>query len=223
MTADNIALSSAYAAWATAFFTCVISLSVFLTAAQLRDQRKMTRIAQTPDLIREWGSGNLPAVRALLDKNSDLERNRRRANAVFKRTRHSKRTTTFGRLRLEGSAFVHRQARAAERMEVYVRRGAADEGIIAEHLGYGIVMSYYTLQDVLKVLAAEENRDYEGWRVLAVRCQRYAKLHPRYTNLFRELIWAELPLISYSHRDPIGEPAASWWSRLRLRWMKKPS
>ncbi len=221
-TPDWTAALTARAAVVTAVGTSLLAAGVVVAALQFRDQRRTSRIVQTPDLIKSWASPQLAAMRALLDKNADMERNRRRANTVFARTSNSPNASLFGKVRQALLAFIHLTARSAENIEVYVRRGAADEGIIAEHIGYGIVMMYLTLQDVLATLALTENRDYEGWRLLGLRCQAYSKLHQGDTNMLDVLTWTELPALLYSKRRPAAAPRVDWWNGFRLRFVKRP-
>jgi hypothetical protein len=210
----DLATVTAWAAVASAVGTFILALGIVVAMIQLREQRVARRILTTPQLLNGWSDSALRAWRARLDKFADLERNRLRLKRVWGYANgHSQNRR---KLREELKAFIHRSSRVAEEIEVYVRRGAADDGIVAEHIGYGIVMLYYILGDAMQELVDAENRDYEGWRLLAMRCQTYAKLNPGATNLLNEFIWADLPRIRYANRQ-VRDLRLSPWERLRLK------
>jgi hypothetical protein len=89
----------------------------------------------------------------------------------------------------------------AERTEIYIRKGAADVGIIAEHLGYDIILAYYCLRPIIRELTSGEDFNFDGFRDLTLRLQDYAKLHPLDVDIRPNMIFATIPPLRYRGGD----------------------
>lgn len=217
-TADFYTALSAWGAVGTAVATGVLAGGVVVAMVQLREQQTARRLIATPDVLKGWSDAFLRGWRARLDSYADVQRNIARVRRIWD---YSARPLPARRqMRDEFKAFIHQSSRVAEQIEVFVRHGAADEGIVAEHVGYGIVMLYVVLHDILQELADKQGEDFEGWRQLAIRCQIYAKLNPGRTNLIDELVWVKLSPIRYRHRRSREQTLPPWiW--LRLRFVQK--
>ena len=173
----------------TAWSTFVLAVGVVFAALQYFGERKNNRVVETNSLLRDWQATRLQIARTQLDNN------------VYRRLLRLQRFKAFRDLEVDVYNFIQDTARISERMEILVRRGAADEGIIVEHIGYDILVSYYILRDVLQDRAAEDDLNYEGFRDLARRTQDYAKLHPLDADLRDKLVFANLPPLRYRGGD----------------------
>jgi hypothetical protein len=147
-------------------------------------------------LLNDWNENHLWLGRSWLDKSMDLDSDRERATRVYKAILR-KRFKSYRNLDLQVADFIEDTASLAERMEVYVRKGVADEGIIAEYIGYGIITTYYHLRDILQARAEADDFEYEGFRDLALRIQDYAKLHNKDAGLSDDIVFAVLPPLRY--------------------------
>jgi hypothetical protein len=205
-------------AWSTlalAVLTLLLTLGIAFAAAQFFLTRKFNRTLETDHLFKELRKVGLWEGRSKLDTLDDLEGNRLRANRLYKVIHRLRRFKSFRELDAVTSDFIEDVARLTERIEIYIRKGVADEGIIAEHAGYDVLMTYCCLRDILQKRAAEDDLNYEGFRDLALRIQDYAKLHPRDADLRDDLVWDSLPRIEYKGGDESLGYYIPWWSLLR--------
>ena len=113
---------------------------------------------------------------------------------------------------------IEDHSRLAELIEIYIRKGAADEGIVGDHLAYDILSTYYAVQDVLRERALKEDLAYEGFRDLALRLQDYAKIRPVEADLRGHLVWAKLPPLKYKGGDESHGYGKTIGRRLGLVW-----
>jgi hypothetical protein len=221
MTQEAATVLNAWAPAATAFFTALLSIGVFFAAGAYRAQLREARIVETGALLEQWREDSVRTLRAFIDETDDHDENRARTLRFYKHVHALRRRPRKLRAILGDSIQATRAL--AERTEIYLRKGVADEAIIVEHLGYAILASYYHLQEVLQLRAQQQNLDYEGWRSLALRVQDYAKLHPKDTNLEDILVWAELPPLHYKDGSISDRHEPGFWRSLKLRALKPPT
>lgn len=180
-----------WASIVTAVATAVLAIGVIFAAAQFFAERRASRAAETGALLQEWDDERLQRWRYNLDCYEDIEVNRTRAWNAYREL--------DGRELKTVNDLVRDLSRVADRIEVYIRTGAADTRIVAEHIGYDVVSPYYTLQNVLQSRASEGDFNFDGYRDLALRIQDYARLHRLEADLPKQLVFANLPLIRYRH------------------------
>jgi hypothetical protein len=106
-------------------------------------------------------------------------------------------------------------AQVTDRIEIYLKGGTADESLISENIGYYIIVSYYTLQDVLQERRSQEDYIYESYRDLAMRIQDYGKLYRRRAQIREILLWAPLPPFADTCERPNARPYLPWWAIIR--------
>jgi hypothetical protein len=207
---------SAIATVVSAFATVVLAFGVIIAWYQLRLQRKGNQVIETGKLLQEWNSDRLWLARSWLDEDADSwDIDRKRATRLYKLVAGLK-TWRFRRLQDFVNDLIEEHARLAERIEIYIRKGAADESIIGDHIAYDVLMSYTTIQGVLQERATEDDLSYEGFRDLALRLQDYAKIHPFDADLRGRLVWANLPPLEYARGDKSKGYDKSLWRQIEL-------
>ena len=197
----------------SAVSSALLVLGVFFGAFQFLWQRKADRVVETGRLIDYWEEEEAEKIRSQLDWSPSLEECRRRALELFIQYK------TSGEEGFDFDEVIQRSSTRAERMEVYIRKGAANEAIIAEIAGYEILATYYILHNILQWFAAMENIDYEGWRDLALRIQHYARIHPQITGFPEELLAAPIPLLHYkdgTHSEGYIDGLRGLWRLIEL-------
>jgi len=182
-------------------------------------------VLQTGELIKVWGKNKYWTARSRIDKNYDQAANRERVNRLYAAIKRFKGLKYFREMEIDVSNFIEETARIAERMEIYVKRGVADLGIISNHIGYEVLALYIAVQDVLNERSLSEDLNYEGFRDLALRIQHYARLNPD-ADIRDELIWAVIPPLQYRGGDESeGYKMTRFlrWrlKRARLKWMRE--
>ena len=168
--------------------------------------------------MAQWREDEIWAARSYADETDNHDENRKRALRFYNHVHGMKRR--FRQLYFTVDDALQEIGVLAERTEIYLRKGVADEAIIIEHLGYDIVAPYYQYQDILQRRAATENLDYEGWRSLVLRVQDYAKVHPKESNLEAKLVWADIPPIRYKDGQVSDLHKAPFWRAQRLRFVR---
>lgn len=206
-----------WAAQVTAIGTGALALGVIVAVLQLRQDSLFNRVLQTGGLIKTWGKNKYWFARSRIDKYYDQELNRQRLNEVYARLNRLKRFKAFREAEIEMYNFIEETARITEQMEIYISRGAADLGIIADHIGYDVIALYYALQDILAERSLSEDLNYEGFRDLALRIQHYARLHDS-VDIRDEIAWAVLSPLPYRGGD---ESEGYRMSRLDRRRLKR--
>jgi len=207
---------SDWAAWLTAIATVVLAGGVIVAVKQLWQDRLFNRVLQTGGLIKAWGKNKYWIARSRIDKHFDQEQNRTRVNRMYAGIKRFKGRRRFRDMEVEAYNFIEETARLAEQMDIYVSRGAADLGLIADHLGYEIIVLYYALQDVLDERALTEDLNYEGFRDLALRVQHYARLH-KCVDIRDQIQWALLLPLRYKGGDESEGYRMSRFYRWRLK------
>lgn len=197
----------------TAVSTAILAIGVLFAAFQFFWQRKADRVVETGKLIDMWNSCACADDRDRLDKHLAIEDNRAMALRVYIAERHGKNVP------IDIDAILTESARLAERIEIYIRKGAANESIIAETIGYDILQTYFVLHNIMAADAKADNIDYEGFRDLASRMQDYAKLKPLDTGWPDELLALPIPVIQYrdgTHSLGYIAGLAGFWRLIRL-------
>jgi hypothetical protein len=226
------------AAIVTAVATSVLAIGVWIAARQLAVTRKFNKIIETDHLVREFDDANLLDAFKRLEKfdgiDTYLDTTRERANKVYGRIHDRRGIKRYRSLWEHLDSTIQKMAGLTDRIEIYIRSGNADESVIAEHVGYYIVVSYYALKDILQQRTIEEDFTYESYRDLARRIQDYGKLHPLEAELRENLCWADLPplvdatgvqSISYLPRWAIWRKFKIWRAerkRKKGKWWPQP-
>lgn len=186
----------------TAVSTAVLAFGVIFAAAQYYLTRKAARLEATQHLIDKLNTSALPAINNRLERfdglSTYLETSRTRATAVYLRLERVRHRKAYRNVWNHINSAIQNIADLADRIEIYIRKGNADEGTIAEHAGYCIVSSYYILQDVLRRRTFEDDYSYEGFRDLSCRIQDYSKLYPLEVEMRPQLTWAHFSKHLYS-------------------------
>jgi len=112
-------------AWSTA----VLALGVVFAAAQYFLQRTSNQVVESGHLIDAWNEDELWEARSRVDNVRELEPNRAKANQYYRRITGLGRYRRFRSLDVAANDFIEEHARLAERMEIYIRKHAANEAI----------------------------------------------------------------------------------------------
>jgi hypothetical protein len=214
-------------AWSTlamAVLTLLLVLGVAFAAGQFFLTRKFNRTLETDQLLKEIASSALWATRSRLDKFDSVTENRRRAYRLYKKVQRFGRFKRFRGLAKRFRTVISEIANLTERVEIYIRKGMADESIVAEHTGYNILSTYCFLADVFEERALLYDYNYDGVRDLALRIQDYAILNPKAADLREELVWHPLPPLKYKGGDVSLGYSIAWWAvfrKTRLWWRRK--
>lgn len=180
-------------------------------------QRKANQVVESGNLLKEWNAERLWLFRSGLDVDNDPDVNRVTASVLYScivRFGHFRR---FLKMEEALNNLLEDTTQSAERMEIYIRKGAANESIIAESAGYSILSTYFFLRDILQHRAGEYDYNYDGFRDLALRVQDYAKMFPLDADLRDELTDADLPPLVYRGGDKSVGYHKSPWRRILLR------
>jgi hypothetical protein len=200
----------------TAISTAVLAFGVLIAWYQLVLQRRGNRVVETGRLLEAWNDNRLWDARSWLDIDAyDWKADRRRVVRFYTLVQALKRRR-FRPLQDFVNDIIEDHARLAERIEIYIRKGAADEGIIGDHIAYDVIMAYFTLEDVLKKRAAEDDLSYEGFRDLALRLQDYAKIFSLDADLPGSLTWAQFTPLVYGPDDESQGYKKSPWRKVLL-------
>jgi hypothetical protein len=178
---------TAVATVALAFFTMLLVVGVFFAAVQFFQDGRFNRALQTSYLLDQWNLDLLRRFRSQLDHSSDYDANKLRAEQTYYALRNGPGSTP------DWDDCIQRTADIAERMKLFIEKRLADRGMIYEHIGYGILSTYYYLQDILKKRTYEEDFLYDAFRELAMMTQAYAKKHPDRMDIRKQLVCAEFP------------------------------
>lgn len=189
----------------TAIATAVLVGGVLFAAAQFYLTRRNFRVTECGNLVKEWQVSALPVLQAEFDRGPELRTNAKNALTTIRIARE--------RLELK----LLELCRIAERTEIYVRKGVADIGIIAEHLGYDIIALYYYMRPLLRQLTRENDFNLEGFRDLVLRIQDYAKLNPLGLDIREDVVFAKIPPLRYIEGDLSKGYHKSLLRRLVLR------
>lgn len=203
----------------------MLTAGIILATKQLLQDRLFNRVLQTGGLIKDWNKNKYWIARSRLDKYYEPEDNKSRANKMAAGIARFKGFKRFRNLDVEFYNFIEETSRLAEQMELYISRGAADLGLIADHIGYDILALYYALQDVISERSLKEDLYYEGFRDLALRVQHYARLHQQ-VDIRDVYVWACFPPLPYRGGDESdGYPMSRFYrwrlKRARLRFMRE--
>lgn len=200
----------------TAISTAVLAFGVLIAWYQLVLQRRGNRVVETGRLLEAWNDNRLWDARGWLDDDAyDWKADRRRVARFYKLVQALKHRR-FRPLQDFVNDIIEDHARLAERIEIYIRKGAADEGIIGDHIAYDVIMTYYTLEDVLKKRASEDDLSYEGFRDLTLRLQDYAKICPLDADIPGSLTWAKFTPLVYGMDDVSQGYKKSLWRKCLL-------
>jgi len=200
----------------TAIGTGVLALGIVIALLQFRQDRLFNRVLQTGGLIKLWSKNKYWIARSRIDKDYDQGINRQRVNRLYAGVKRFKGFKAFRELEVDVYNFIEESTRMAERMDIYISRGVADLGLIADHLGYDVLELYYCIQDVLHERALTEDLNYEGFRDLSLRIQHYARLH-KDVDIRDELVWAVFPPLPYRGGDESEGYRMSRFYRWRLK------
>jgi hypothetical protein len=174
----------------TAVSSAVLVLGVFWAARQFFLTQRIARVTETGRLVDDWL--NRTPLKHLTDKVDLGPEPRQNALQAFRKWKLRQLDVREDLLNL---------SRMAERTEIYVRKGAADVGIIAEHLGYDIILVYYCLRPIIRELTSHEDFNFDPFRDLTLRLQDYAKCHPLDVDIRQTLIFATIPPLRYRGGD----------------------
>jgi hypothetical protein len=203
----------------TAAATAVLAIGLIMTAYQIWLSRKFSRVTESNHLLREFDEKQLRRACFRLQQfdgiETYLETSRHRANKLYARAKRLRRFRRYKHLWESLSSIIQTMAQVTDRIESYLRSGTADESLIAENIGYHIIVSYYALQDILQERRLEEDYTYESYRDLAMRMQDYGKLYRRRAQLRKGLCWAGLPPFADTSERPKARPYLPWWAAIR--------
>jgi hypothetical protein len=206
---------TAWSSLAMAALTLLLVAGVAFAAAQFFLTRKFNRTLETDQLLKEIDASVLWAARSRLDKFETLAENQRRAYLMYKAVERFGKFKRFRILAKRLRRVISEIANLTERVEIYIRKGMADEGIIAEHTGYNILATYCFLSVILEERAKLYDYNYDGFRALATRIQDYAILNPEAADIRKELVWFPLSPLQYKGGERSLEYLTSRWRVLQ--------
>ena len=220
MDAGNIwQIRESQASIATAAASVFLAIGVFIAAYQIWLTRKFSRVTESNNLLREFETKNLREACFRLQKfdgvDTYLDTSRRFANDTYNRVKRLRGFKRYKGLWVSLESMIQTMAQVTDRIEIYLSSGTADEGVIAENIGYHIVVSYYALQDILQQRRSLEDYTYESYRDLAMRIQDYGKLYRRRAQLRANLCWAQLRPFLDTYEAPNARPYLPWWAVVR--------
>lgn len=211
----------------TAAFTIVLAVGIVIAARQFALSRRFSRLQETQHLIDLINASKLSRINNRVERFDGiptyLETSRQKANRLYARLHRLKGRKYFSKAWKKLDSAIQDVADVTDRIEIYIRKGNADEGTIAEHAGYCILSTYYILQDVLALRTLEDDLSYEGFRDLSRRIQDYGKLYQLESELRDELVWAVLPPFKYAD-GMVSKSYLPWWAvwrKFRLQWATK--
>jgi hypothetical protein len=205
-------------AWSTlalALATIILAFGIGIAAMQFWWQRRANRVVETGRLLERWDDEDLAEFCNDLDELDGVEENRCATIEKYLRSRGSKEDESTFDFPLES------MARMAERFEIYIRKGVADESIVIEHIGYNVLAAYYHLHDILQARATAHNLEYEGFRDLALRIQDYARIHPEETGFPPDLDAVIIPIIEYRDGSESRGYLPNFFQRAQIVLAKK--
>ena len=205
----------------TAVGTAVLAFGVLIAIVQLGLTLRQTRLIETQHLVDLINNSKIVALNKRIEKfdryDSYLDTSRSHALALYVRIQRLGRFMRFRKLLREVDSALGDAADITDRVEIYIRSGNAEEGMVAEYAGYLILATFYILQDVFRKEALESDYSYEGFYDLACRIQDYAKLKPLGPALRAELVWTTLRPITYADGSQSMDYLSSWSLLRRAR------
>jgi hypothetical protein len=203
----------------TAAATAILAIGIFMTAYQIWLSRKFLRVTESNHLLNEFEQNELRSASFRL-QNVDhgpakLEELRERADRVYARAKRLQRFKGFKRMWQSFDTRIQLMTQVTDRIEIYLRNGTADEGLVAQNIGHHIIVSYYILQNILERRSLEKGYVYGSYRDLAMRMQDYGKLYRRKTELREDVSWAPLPPFKNSRERHHARPYLPWWAVIR--------
>jgi hypothetical protein len=211
--------ASQMTAWSTlalALLTAVLCSGVVLAWWQLRQDRMFNRVTLATDVFKKWNKNRLWIARSRIDKWNDPWRNRARVKALYARAKRFGGFKNYNDMWTNIGNYLADMSMLTERMELYIARGAIDIDLVVDHIGYDIISTYFSLQDIYRERAATEDESAEGFRDLALRVQHHARLNPGAGDLRDTMLWAVFDILEYR-----GGDASEGYRMGRFGWFKR--
>jgi len=213
---DWASVLTAQSTFAMALLTAILAVGVLFAGLQFLLTRRFNRVLETDNLIKELCAIGLWEVLQRLDKFDDMDANTKRASRLYAGIQRFKKRKYFRGLGTTANDFIDNRAQITDRIEIYIRKGVADESIVAEHLAYYIIVMYCFLKEVLQQRAGAHDYNYDSFRDLTRRLQDYGKLYPLDVDLRERVLYEHIPPLHYRGGDSSRGYSLSNFRRFRL-------
>ena len=154
----------------TAIGTWGFLVGAALTTIQLRRDRTNIVLDRTTDILEQWNDDDIQALFYHIDYADNVGVCRLRAERLYRMARPNRRKQLMD--------WLAKITELAQKTDILLSRNLIDGNFIAEQYGRDILLSYYSLENILVQLAAEDRFNFKGFWRFANRLQTYYRQLP---------------------------------------------